>query len=101
MTLKKEMSNLKDKLDIQISGKFDFNLVQDFREAYRDLPTSVKTIEIDLHNTDYIDSSALGMLLNLQKNTKNQVDSILITRAQPQIKKILQIARFDKLFDVE
>lgn len=101
MTLHKEMSSQKDKLKIHVSGKFDFNLVQDFRDAYRELPPSIKLIEIDLQNTDYIDSSALGMLLNLQKSTQQQVESIRITNSQPQIKKILQIARFDKLFELE
>lgn len=88
-------------LTIQIKGKFDFNLVQCFRQAYADLDATVKRVVIDLRETDYMDSSALGMLLNMKKNLTDRVESIQISNCQPQLKKILQISRFDKKFDID
>jgi anti-anti-sigma factor len=60
---------------------------------------TVKVI-IDLRETEYMDSSALGMLLNMKKSIENQVSTIEISNCQPQLKKILQISRFDKKFDI-
>ena len=54
-------------LTVQIKGKFDFNLVQSFRQAYADLNDNIDKVVIDLRETDYMDSSALGMLLNMKK----------------------------------
>ncbi len=45
-------------LTIQIKGKFDFNLVQSFRQAYADLNDNIAKVVIDLRETDYMDSSA-------------------------------------------
>ncbi|NTS77432.1 STAS domain-containing protein [Catenovulum sp. SM1970] len=86
---------------IQIKGKFDFNLVQEFRNAYADIGEQTPKIVIDLRETEYMDSSALGMLLNMQKNLGTRVESIRIANCRPQIKKILQISRFDKKFDID
>jgi anti-anti-sigma regulatory factor len=48
-----------------------------------------------------MDSSALGMLLNMKKNLTGKVETIQISNCQPQLKKILQISRFDKKFDID
>jgi anti-anti-sigma factor len=47
-----------------------------------------------------MDSSALGMLLNMKKTLEDKVTVFEITNCQPQLKKILQISRFDKKFDI-
>lgn len=86
---------------IEIKGKFDFNFVQDFRNAYSNIEGSLDTVIVDLRETDYMDSSALGMLLNMQKSLAGKVNKIKISNCRPQIKKILQISRFDKKFDID
>lgn len=86
---------------IHVKGKFDFNLVQDFRLAYANVGSSVSTVIIDLRETEYMDSSALGMLLNMQKLLSDKVSLFKISNCRPQIKKILQISRFDKKFDID
>ena len=87
-------------LTIQIKGKFDFNLVQSFRQAYAQMSEKTVKVIIDLRETDYMDSSALGMLLNMKKTIDSQVQTIEISNCQPQLRKILQISRFDKKFDI-
>jgi len=47
-----------------------------------------------------VDSSALGMLLVLRDKVGNQQSAIKIINARPDVKKILTIANFDKLFTV-
>lgn len=86
---------------IQIKGKFDFNLVQSFRSAYSDIDDKLTSVVVDLRETEYMDSSALGMLLNMQKSLSSTVSDIKISNCRPQIKKILQISRFDKKFDID
>ncbi len=86
---------------IQIKGKFDFNLVQAFRSAYAEIGDDTPKVVVDLRETEYMDSSALGMLLNMKKSLGSTVSAIQIANCRPQIKKILQISRFDKKFDID
>lgn len=87
-----------DKLTIQISGRFDFSVHNEFRQASKQAESNVKRIVIDLSNTDYLDSSALGMLLVLRDKVDG--NAIKIIGARPDVKKILEIANFNKLFTV-
>ena len=100
MSLTKNESVDGTTLTIQIKGKFDFNLVQSFRQAYAQMSEKTIKVIIDLRETDYMDSSALGMLLNMKKTIDSQVETIEISNCQPQLRKILQISRFDKKFDI-
>jgi anti-anti-sigma factor len=101
MSLVKNLSPDGKLFTIEIKGKFDFNLVQSFRHAYSEVGESSPMVVIDLRETDYMDSSALGMLLNMKKSLGDSVTGIRITNCKPQIKKILQISRFDKNFDID
>ena len=101
MALETQLSTDEKLLVIKMDDKFDFGKVQDFRNAYANLPESVKVVEVDLSQTDYMDSSALGMLLNMQKTIKASVPTIRITHCRPQVLKILTISRFDKKFDIQ
>lgn len=88
-------------LKIDVQGRFDFNLYKDFKEAYENLPDTVSTFIVDLYGTDYIDSSALGMLLVLRESVGGEDSNIRITGCNDEIRKILSISNFQKLFEIE
>ena len=100
MSLEKTLSSDGKTLTILMDEKFDFGKVQDFRVAYGTDTENVTEIVIDLANTEYMDSSALGMLLNMQKTMMNQVQKFSIVNCRPQVAKILKISRFDKKFEI-
>ncbi|MCC2615200.1 STAS domain-containing protein [Aestuariibacter halophilus] len=100
MSLETRYNDDQSHLTIFMDEKFDFGKVQDFRQSYGDLPASVKTITVDLANTEYMDSSALGMLLNMQKSLQGKVSNFAISHCRPQVAKILKISRFDKKFSI-
>lgn len=101
MGVEREFSSDGTKLTIVLDDKFDFAKVQEFRDAYSSDVDSVRTIIVDLANTEYMDSSALGMLLNMQKTLKEQVNDFQIVNSRPPVAKILQISRFDKKFTIK
>lgn len=86
-------------LTISIEGTFDFKLMQDFRGSY-DTNEKLDTYILDFSGVEYMDSSALGMLLNMRKNVGDDV-RIVIKHAQPAVGKILSMSRFDKKFDIQ
>lgn len=85
-------------LSIRVRGRFDFGVHNEFREATKLLENGVKLIDVDLSGTDYMDSSALGMLLVLRDKVAGDKSAIRIKNARAEVKKILEIASFDKLF---
>ena len=86
-------------LTIKIDGRFDFSLHKTFRDAYRDMDPSL-TYLIDVSSTEYLDSSALGMLLLLKKHADGGDGKVVIEQPQPEVKKVLSIANFDKVFEI-
>lgn len=101
MSLERNLSADGKVLTITLDDKFDFGKVQEFRQAYSENVDNVNHVVVDLVNTEYMDSSALGMLLNMQKTLRDQVQKFSIVNCRPQVSKILQISRFDKKFDLQ
>jgi len=102
MTLTTQLSNDGNTFTISINGRFDFNLYKDFRDAYETglNKGNIKFI-INLSQTEYMDSSALGMLLVLKERTGGDNSSIVLKSCNKEIKNILSISNFDKLFSIE
>ena len=88
-------------LTINISGRFDFSSHQDFRKAYESLSQPNVGYVIDMADAEYLDSSALGMLLLMREHAGGDRADIKISNCRPQIKNILKVANFAKLFKVE
>lgn len=86
-------------VSISINGRFDFNIHHDFRNIYRN-EKSDAAYKIDMSGTEYIDSSALGMLLLLREHAGNENANITITGCNNDIKKIFAISNFEKLFNI-
>ena len=85
---------------IKISGRFDFDLHQEFRQAFDHADQQRLRYVIDLEAAEYMDSSALGMLLLLRERAGGDRSDISITNCSPAINKILTISNFHKLFKV-
>ena len=84
---------------IKISGRFDFSVHQEFRQAYEQARPDGK-FTLDLKQTEYMDSSALGMLLLLREHAGGDAADISLMHCSPTIHKILMTANFDKLFHI-
>jgi anti-anti-sigma factor len=86
------------KVTIAVTGKFDFQLYDEFRACYSDTAGSGVEYVIDLSDTDYLDSSALSMLLLLREHAGGDASNIEISHASPEVRKILDMVNFGKLF---
>ena len=85
---------------IKVSGRFDFGINKEFRKA-GDVAKGVKTVIVDLLSVDYLDSSALGMLLVLREKMAGKQEAVRIRNVKPDVMKVLKIANFDRLFTLE
>ncbi|MBF0370273.1 MAG: STAS domain-containing protein [Magnetococcales bacterium] len=94
-----QMINNGSEVVIGVSGKFDFSVHKDFREAYRFHQPTGRYV-VDFTRVERIDSAALGMLLLLRDHAGGVSADIIIRNCQPQIQKILEVANFHKLFQI-
>lgn len=100
MGISTTVSDSGDKVTIAVTGKFDFQLYDAFRSAYADTSGQGVQYEVDLSGTEYLDSSALGMLLLLREHAGGEASKIDITQVSDDVKKVLDVANFSKLFNI-
>ncbi|CAI8986014.1 MULTISPECIES: STAS domain-containing protein [Pseudomonas] len=98
MSVVTEVSPDGEKLTISVKGRFDFAKHQDFRASYEN--KALKAVVVDLKEATYLDSSALGMLLLLRDHAGGDDSDVRVVNSNSDVRKILAISNFDKLFDI-
>ncbi|MGL4408520.1 MAG: STAS domain-containing protein [Zoogloea sp.] len=90
------------KAAIRLQGRFDFNTHREFRESSDAVITNrdVKEIVVDLGETEYLDSSALGMLLMLRDKASSAGKRVALANCKGPVRQVLDIANFAKLFEI-
>ncbi|MEM7206711.1 MAG: STAS domain-containing protein [Pseudomonadota bacterium] len=84
---------------VYINGRFDFQIHDEFRRAYAEAENSGSSFTVDLNGAEYMDSSALGMLLMLKEHA-GASGKVEIVNSKAEVLNVLKIANFDKLFDI-
>lgn len=87
---------------VNLVGRFDFNTHREFRGAYEPLVTdeTVRSVIVDFSGVDYLDSSALGILLMLRDKLGGAGKEVALTGVAGNVKQVLGIANFGKLFQI-
>jgi anti-anti-sigma factor len=101
MSITSELSDDQKTVTLKIAGRFDFSTHQDFMKAYKNYPKGEKLYIVDLAQTDYLDSSAMGMLLQLREHSVAQANNVVLMNGNDAVLEILQIANFAKLFTIQ
>ena len=101
MTVNVERLEDENTIIMSIAGRFDFSLHTVFRNAYKHEVISGGVFVVDLAKTEYLDSSALGMLLLLKEHAESMGSIVKIRNQSQGVLEILHIASFDKLFTIE
>lgn len=87
---------------IRLQGRFDFNAHREFRDAVDNAlrDAAAKEIQVDLGGVDYLDSSALGMLLMLRDKARGGSKTVSLVNCRGAVRQVLDIANFSKLFTI-
>lgn len=87
---------------IILSGQFDFSTHREFRQACETLigNSDVKELLVDFQNVNYLDSSALGMLLLLKEKVSGAGKTLALVNCRDAVKQVLEIACFGKIFTI-
>lgn len=85
-------------MTLKVSGKFNFSCFKQFNEAVAGPPAA--RYVVDLSGADYMDSSALGMLLLLRDKVGQDTARVQILSGTGQPHEVLKLANFQRLFNV-
>ena len=99
MTITTHYSEHERVLTIAVSGNFAFDTHVEFRDAYVGVDAG-SHFKVDLRNSTYMDSAALGMLLLLRDYAADGRGKVTILCCDSQPKKVLEVVSFDTLFDI-
>lgn len=81
--------------------RFDYSFHKLFNDKCSELieDSSVKEIILDFGLVEYIDSSALGMLVILQKKSSTAGKKLKISRARGTAEEVLRMANIQKMIE--
>jgi anti-anti-sigma factor len=97
-----EIRHEKDISVISLNGRFVFDSHKAFREIYDQAlaRSATRVIQLDMDKVEYLDSSALGMLLMLKDKAATAGMTIQIKNLKGMARHVLEIANFHKLFTI-
>lgn len=91
-----------DTTTVELNGRFTFGDHSSFRKLIDEIRANeTKTHILDLSGVDFIDSAGLVMLLLARDEGEKSRATVIIRGATGQVKRMLEVARFDTLFTLE
>lgn len=89
-----------DRTVLAVAGEIDTQTTDELRVAVDDLDVAHRTLVLDLHGVEFVDSSGLGALLGIKKQQERAGGRLLLTRLSPPVARIIEITRMDRVFEV-
>ncbi len=100
MALDIRVRNKDGRLRLVLRGHFDFHSNGEFRRVYEGELNGSGGIEVDLGGVEYMDSSALGMLLLLKERPNSVSREIILVNCTGTVRQILDVVNFNKMFKI-
>ncbi len=97
----KKIETNDDTQTIKLIGDLDVYSEDDFRSFIDEEIDTNKDLIIDLEELEYLDSTGLGMFMNIYKMQKDNDKDVRIINTKDQIKKLFKITDLTGLFDME
>ncbi len=92
----------KNVLVLTLQGRFDFHLHRTFLESYKERISDEKIdrVEVDLKGVEYMDSSALSMLLLLREKASLFDKEVVLLNCKGTVQQIIEVSNFAQLFEI-
>ena len=85
---------------LAVAGEIDTQSADELRGKVDELDVSHRTLVLDLHGVEFVDSSGLGALLGIKKQQDRGGGRLVLARMSAPVARILQITRMDGVFTV-
>jgi N-acetylglucosaminyldiphosphoundecaprenol N-acetyl-beta-D-mannosaminyltransferase len=85
---------------LQVEGRLDRSNTAEFNQKAQQALVLTPRIVIDLSKAVFLDSSAIGTLVNLAKQARDAGGDVTLASPPPQITKVLSLLRLDRFFEI-
>lgn len=100
--MKYQVTTEADGLRIALQETLGFKDHQEFRRLVADVvERKPRRVNVDLAALGMVDSAGLGLLVILNERVKECGGSVTLTRPNEDVKRLLAIVEFDKLFAID
>ena len=87
-------------LNVAIHGRFDFKLINAFREACKNTQgTTLDRVNIDFRETDYMDSSGLGTIVKLYVSGRTSGCTVSLVNFNRRVRELLGMTNLLRVFE--
>lgn len=102
MNFRMDMRTLERELPlIELEGEVDVYTAPQLKQQMINLLESgAKEMIVDLTKVDYLDSTALGVLIGGLKRMREMDGNMVLVCPSPRIRRVFEITGLDKIFDI-
>ncbi|AIF42390.1 STAS domain-containing protein [Virgibacillus sp. SK37] len=101
MNLTVDITNEAEKSIVSLSGEIDAYTAPQLKDAVLPLTkTPEHTMEIDLENVNYMDSTGLGVFISALKSTKEHGSKMKLVNIQDRVLRLFKITGLDEIMDI-
>lgn len=87
-----------DEIQVAVTGMVNTDTSPQLRQVMDGLWTqAVKTVQLDLSDVTYLSSAGVSLLLETRQRVQRQQGRLLIPRASPHVREVLQTCRLADL----
>lgn len=99
--MKTSVKKIERGLLISVEGDLDMYSAPDFKEQVSECIIGFRQIIISLERVKYIDSSGIGVMLNLFCELNNKLTDIVFCDLVPDVQKILSLSQLDTFLPIK
>ena len=86
---------------VSIRGEIDIYSIEKFRDTIEEkIKTQASEIILDCSELSYMDSTGMGVLIELRNKTKELGQKIIMMNPRPIIRKLLALMGVDKIIEI-
>jgi anti-sigma B factor antagonist len=102
MNLRVKSRRLEDKVGVvEVFGEVDLYSAPQAKQAMLELVEGgVVHLLIDLRNTDYLDSTAMGILVGMLRRVAENDGWVRLIGPRPRVRKLFEITRLDQILPI-
>ncbi|WP_164671078.1 STAS domain-containing protein [Virgibacillus doumboii] len=101
MNLQIDVTESNEKSVVNLTGEIDAYTAPKLKEAVLPLTkANGQTVEVNLEDVDYMDSTGLGVFISALKSTKENDSKLKLVNLQDRVARLFKITGLDEIIDI-
>lgn len=90
-----------DRLDVKLEGDFDIEGTEVVEEELIPTMLNYKTVNIDFENVPFVDSSGMGLLIDIVKTLNDKGIKVTISKVRQEVFEVFEIIQLPEILGEE